>query len=131
MNTTTFKCEPVKTIADARGLLFEPVSMEEMHAHKNAHIVVTEPGHIRGNHFHKHSGEITVVTGATLVRVKIGDEIQEFSIPEGQAWKFHIPPQIPHAFKNVGNRPTVLIGFNTALHDPNNPDTFREVLIES
>jgi hypothetical protein len=31
--------------------------------------------------------------------------------------------------KNTGDKPIVMLGFNTAAHDRQNPDTHRDILI--
>ena len=68
--------------------------------------------------------------GPGLFRYREGGEVRDFVIPDGQAYRFRIPQGIPHAFRNTGTGPQVLIGFNTESHDPSRPDVVREVLIE-
>jgi UDP-2-acetamido-2,6-beta-L-arabino-hexul-4-ose reductase len=41
---------------------------------KNAHIVISGPGVIRGNHYHKKGEETMAVMGPALVRVRDGNE---------------------------------------------------------
>jgi dTDP-4-dehydrorhamnose 3,5-epimerase-like enzyme len=126
-----FFCQPVKLHADARGCVFEPLSPEEIPAQRNVHYVSSEPGAIRGNHYHQRGTEIAVALGQTLVRVREGATIRDFVVPAGEAWRFVFPPGIAHAFKNVGDRTAALIAFNTEVHDPARPDVVRDVLIES
>lgn len=126
-----FRCEPVKLLADARGVVFEPLSPAEIPAQQNVHYVSSEPGAIRGNHYHRRGTEIAVALGRTLVRVRLGGAIRDFVIPDGEAWRFVFPPGIAHAFKNIGDRPAALLAFNTVPHDPAQPDVVRDLLIES
>lgn len=53
--------EELELHADARGLVFEPAQPEHLAAQRNAHVVITQPGGIRGNHYHRHGSEITVI----------------------------------------------------------------------
>ncbi|MEI7730114.1 MAG: cupin domain-containing protein [Verrucomicrobiota bacterium] len=131
MSFNEFAVRPLKTFADARGMLFEPLTEEEIRMQRNVHVVTFEPGTVRGNHYHVRGAEIAVMNGPMLVRIKRAGKIEDYQVPEGQAWKFYLPAGLPHASKNTGTRATLSIGFNSEAHDPANPDTVREVLIES
>ena len=48
--------------------------------------------------------------------------MREALVPEGEVWRFEFPPGVPHAFKNTGTRPAVLVSFNTELHNQAAPD---------
>jgi UDP-2-acetamido-2,6-beta-L-arabino-hexul-4-ose reductase len=126
-----FRCEPITLHCDARGFVFEPVVSGELPAQRNVHVVLTEPGGIRGNHFHRRATEISVVAGPGLVRVRLAEGVRDFVVPAGEVWRFDFPPGVPHAFKNTGERAQFLVAFNTEAHDPAQPDVVREVLIES
>jgi dTDP-4-dehydrorhamnose 3,5-epimerase-like enzyme len=123
--------ERIAVHRDARGSVFEPLTLNELVAQRNAHVVVTEPGGIRGNHYHLRGTEIIAVLGPVLIRLRDGDERTELKIAEGEVIKLTIPPGVAHAFKNTGRTATAMVAFNTREHDPANPDTVREVLIES
>jgi dTDP-4-dehydrorhamnose 3,5-epimerase-like enzyme len=116
---------------DVRGLVLEPVGPSDLPHQQNVHLAVTGPGHIRGNHYHVTGTEIAVVLGPALFRYREGGEIRDLLVDEGQAYRLTIPPGIPHAFKNPGTSPMVIVAFNTVAHDPANPNVVREVLIES
>jgi UDP-2-acetamido-2,6-beta-L-arabino-hexul-4-ose reductase len=122
--------EPVSLASDARGLVLEPLGPDALPLQRNAHLVLTEPGHVRGNHYHERGREVTVAFGPALFRYRDGAEVRDFEIPAGQAYRFTIPPGIPHAFRNTGTGRQVLIGFNTEPHDPARPDVVRDVVIE-
>lgn len=115
---------------DHRGLVIEPIGPDAIPLQQNVHLAVTEPGHIRGNHYHKQGHEVAVVLGPALFRYRDRGEIRDLEIAPGQAYRLSIPPGVPHAFQNPGNVPMVIIAFNTVAHDPNHPDVVREVLIE-
>lgn len=114
---------------DARGSLFEPLDATELLRQKNVHVVLTQPGEIRGNHRHTAATEMTVVVGPCLVRLKEGDALRDVEVPPGEAWRFTIPPGVVHAYRNTGDATMLLISFASALHDPTNPDTAREVIL--
>lgn len=123
--------EPVAYPTDARGLVIEPVGPADLPALRNVHLVVSEPGAIRGNHYHRVGSEITVAFGPALFRYRDGEAVRDLEIPAGAAYRFRIPAGVGHAFRNTGAGPMILIGFNTEPHDPTAPDVVRDVLIES
>ena len=121
--------EKLRTAADARGDVFEPLDAEGLAAQRNVHVVWTEPGHIRGNHFHVHSHEISTVRGPALVRYREEEQLTELNVPAGEVWRISFPPGVVHAFKNTGTAPLIIVSFNSLPHDPANPDTQREVIL--
>lgn len=124
-----FSVVRVSYSTDARGLVLEPLRADEFPAQRNAHLVLTAPGCVRGNHFHERGTEVSVVLGPALVRVRDGEETRDFDLLKGEAFRFTFPPGVPHAMKNTGDAPMVIISFNTEVHDPGRPDVVREVLI--
>lgn len=122
--------EPMTFPTDARGLVIEPLHAREFPSQKNAHLVLTVPGGIRGNHYHFHGTEIAVVLGPALVRIRDCDGLHDYNLTEGQAYRFVLPAGVPHAMLNTGTSPMVIISFNTEIHDPARPDVVRDVLIE-
>jgi dTDP-4-dehydrorhamnose 3,5-epimerase-like enzyme len=123
--------EPIAFPTDARGLVLEPIGPDALPLQRNVHLVLTGPGCVRGNHAHQRGTEITVVLGPALARYRDGDAVRDVHVPEGRAYRFTIPPGVPHAFRNTGTGLMVLIGFNTVAHDPGRPDVVRDVLIEA
>jgi dTDP-4-dehydrorhamnose 3,5-epimerase-like enzyme len=121
--------EEVALKADARGLVYEPVNLSQLAGQRNAHVVVTVPGGIRGNHGHQRSSEITVIHGPALVRLREGQTVRDVQVPAGKAYRFIIPPGVGHAFKNTGTEPMLLVAFNSEVFDPAKPDSTREELI--
>jgi dTDP-4-dehydrorhamnose 3,5-epimerase-like enzyme len=125
------KVEAVMLHRDGRGSVFEPLDAARLVGQRNVHVVITEPGHVRGNHYHTHETEVVVVQGPALVRIRDGQGVQDTLIPEGVVTRFIIPPGIAHAIQNLGTRPTLLVAFRDFAHDPTNADVVREVLIEA
>jgi len=121
--------EPVGTYRDARGALFEPVDDTHLAGKRNAHVVLTEPGFVRGNHYHRVGTEIAVVTGPAQVRLKEAGMLRDLEVPAGETWRFTIPPGVTHAYRNPGPGTMFLIGFNSERHDPAAPDLVREEIL--
>jgi dTDP-4-dehydrorhamnose 3,5-epimerase-like enzyme len=121
--------EELEPKSDARGCVWEPVSPEDLAAQKNCHVVVTEPGGVRGNHFHKVGTEIATQRGPALVRYRDVTGVHEVKIEEGEVYRFVFPPDCAHAFKNTGSTPNLLVAFNTVPHDLASPDVCPEVLL--
>ncbi len=122
--------ETVTFPTDERGLVLEPIREDEFPAQKNAHLVLTIPGGVRGNHYHRIGTEISVVLGPALVRYRDADGPREHVLVFGQALRFTFPPGVPHAMHNIGEPLMIIVSFNTEVHDPANPDVVREVLID-
>lgn len=121
--------EPLRMITDDRGVVFEPLSTDAFVAQKNAHIVISGPQVVRGNHYHLEGTETIAVMGPTLVRFKEKDQIEEVEISKGEAIRFVFRAGVAHAVKNLSDQPNILVAFNTVEHDPEHPNTKKEVLI--
>lgn len=122
--------EKIEPKSDPRGCVWEPASPQELARQKNCHVVVTEPGGIRGNHFHKLGTEIATQRGPALVRFRDERGIQDVVVAEGEVVRFVFPPNCAHAFQNTGSTPNLLVAFNTVPHDPAAPDVYRcELLV--
>jgi dTDP-4-dehydrorhamnose 3,5-epimerase-like enzyme len=114
---------------DARGVLFEPLEPPRLTGWRNVHAAITEPGGVRGNHKHLRGTEVTAVVGPALVRYCEDGQTCDAAVPAGEIWRFQFPPGVAHAFRNTGERPFLLVSFNTELHDPAAPDAERVELI--
>jgi len=121
--------EKIHTHHDHRGSLFEPGDESHLAGKRNLHVVLTEPGFVRGNHRHIVGTEVTVVTGPSLARLREDGVDHDIEIPAGETWRFTIPPGVTHAFKNTGDALMVLVGINTEAHDPAHPDAVREEIL--
>ena len=127
--TTRPTAEPVSYPTDPRGLVIEPLHAHEFAAQRNAHLVLTAPGAIRGNHYHHAGTEVALVLGPALVRYRDLEEVVELDLPAGVAYRFVFPAGVTHAMKNTGDAPMIILSFNTEPHDPARPDVARDVLI--
>lgn len=114
---------------DERGFVFEPVEGSALASQRNTHVVVSRPWAVRGNHYHPKGTEILVVCGSARVRVRHHDEIRDFLIAQEETVRLVIPPGVSHAVQNTGKKDTLLVAFNTEPHDPDSPDTVRDILL--
>lgn len=122
--------EPIEQHRDARGSVFEPLSPEALRGQRNAHVVLTAPGHVRGNHYHVRGTETLVVRGPALVRWREAGEARDVEVAAGEVVAFGFPAGVPHAILNTGAAEGLIVGFRDVEHDPTGADTVREVLIE-
>ena len=109
--------------SDTRGLVFEPLDVDTFARLRNAHVVISLPGVVRGNHYHPEGEETIAVVGPALVRCRQGNDLRDVKIPPEEVYRFTFPPGVPHAIQNLSSQPNVLAAFNTVAHDPQRPDT--------
>ncbi len=116
---------------DERGWVFEPLDSDLFAVQQNAHVVLTEPGCVRGNHFHIKGTETLTVCGPALVRLRDGTILEEITVSEGEVIRLTIPPGVTHAIKNTGDRLNILVAFNSQKHDSDEPaDVRTDILIQ-
>ena len=58
LSTMSVKIEPVVCYQDHRGNVFEPLDPDHLPRQRHVHVVVTEPGCVRGNHVHTRATEV-------------------------------------------------------------------------
>ncbi|MBW2411039.1 MAG: hypothetical protein JRF72_14660 [Deltaproteobacteria bacterium] len=122
--------DDLNLFVDERGIIFEPIIADCLPDQKNAHVVINEPGAVRANHYHLSGTETIVVMGPSLVRIEEDNRIRDIEVPSQKVYRFIIPAKTPHAVKNTGDKPSILIAFNTVAHDPDKPAVVPKVLIE-
>jgi UDP-2-acetamido-2,6-beta-L-arabino-hexul-4-ose reductase len=123
------KIDQLKTHSDMRGTVFEPIDKESIHTQENCHVVMSEPGVVRGNHYHLIGTETIAVSGPAFLRFKEGNDIYDVEVPVNQVYQFIIPPKVSHAIKNTSTSVNILMAFNTIVHDPLKPDVISDILI--
>ncbi len=121
--------EELPVHGDSRGAVFEPLVAEALRDQRNVHVVLSEPGAVRANHYHVRGMEVLTVCGRALVRYRDTGETRDVVVAEGQALRFTFPPGVSHAVQNIGDKANVLIAFNTEPHDRETPDVVPDVLI--
>jgi UDP-2-acetamido-2,6-beta-L-arabino-hexul-4-ose reductase len=112
--------EVLAPFTDARGLTFEPLAGDALRDARNVHVVLTSPGHVRGNHVHARGVEQLTVVGPALVRTREDGVDHDHSVPEGAVHRFTIPAGVAHAVKNTGDGMMVLASFGSEPYDPSN-----------
>ncbi|MGG6295912.1 cupin domain-containing protein [Leptolyngbya sp. AN02str] len=122
--------EPLSSFQDSRGVVFKPLLADELAQQRDVHVVVTEPGCVRGNHRHQHGTESMTVYGPALVRCQEGDTITDTEVAAGDIVRFTIPAGVAHAVKNTGDRPSLMVVFNSDAYNDNQPDVTRVQLFE-
>ncbi len=125
----TVTIESIAFSSDERGVVFEPLKAPAIEQQKNVHTVITVPGGIRGNHYHKKATEVLVVNGPAQVCFRENGDIREVLVSVNQVLRFTFPPGVAHAVKNTGDNPQVLVSFASEPHDPNDPGVVRDILI--
>ncbi len=123
----TIEFEVLETFDDARGTAFEPVGSEALAGFRNVHVVLTEPGHVRGNHRHARGVETLIVRGPALLVTDEGGARETREIAQDQVVRVRLGPGVAHAVKNTGDRPMLIVSFGTEPFDPTN--TERHVLL--
>jgi UDP-2-acetamido-2,6-beta-L-arabino-hexul-4-ose reductase len=121
--------DKLRRAVDARGQVFEPLDALGLRDQRNVHVVLTEPDQIRGNHFHHVGTEVSTVLGPARVRYRDNGQVTTLDVPADEVWRFVFPPGVVHAFQNTGSAPMIIVSFNTLAHDPQHPDTERDVIL--
>ncbi len=126
---STVAIEEVNCFRDQRGVLFEPIVGDAISAQRNVHVFVTQPGCVRGNHYHRTATEIFVVLGPALIRFREAGLLQDVAVPDGACRRFTVPPGISHAIKNVRLKPLIAVAFSTVGHDGIRQETVADSLL--
>ncbi len=121
--------EKLKVIRDVRGSVFEPLPGDALTDKRNVHVVISGPGVVRGNHYHRRGRETMAVMGPALVRVRDENGVQDIQVPAGEVYRFIFLPGQAHAIQNLSNNPNILVAFNTVEHDRQSPDAEPEALL--
>lgn len=125
----------LKVVPDERGFLMEMMRSDDPHFEKfgQVYLSVGYPGVIKGWHYHKKQNDnFFIVKGMAKVvlydmREKSGTrgEINEFFIGERNPLMVHIPANVAHGFKAVGDETAHLINIPTELYNYEQPDEHR------
>ena len=122
--------EPISFVSDRRGFLTEPLRPDQLPAQRNVHLVLSAPGAVRGNHYHRRGTEVMVVVGPALVRIREAGIVRDVHVPDRQALRFTFPPGVAHAIQSTGSSPLVFVCFNTELYDAQASDAVPDILID-
>jgi dTDP-4-dehydrorhamnose 3,5-epimerase-like enzyme len=122
--------EPIAYVSDRRGFLTEPLRPDQLPTQRNVHLVLSAPGAVRGNHYHRRGTEVMVVVGPALIRIREAGVVRDVHVPDRQAFRFTFPPGVAHAIQSTGSSPLVFVCFNTELYDARAPDAVPDILID-
>jgi UDP-2-acetamido-2,6-beta-L-arabino-hexul-4-ose reductase len=91
----------------------------------------TNPGFTRGNHYHTRKIErFCVIEGEGLIRLRNREtnEIKEYKVSGKNPETVEMTIGWTHNIKNVGEGEMKLIVWANEVFDPNDPDTFAEIV---
>lgn len=119
---------------DSRGLVTWPFPddlIRKIHV-SQIHIPSLTPGSIRGNHYHLHTVEYTLILSGPCRAVfydnKTGDQ-EETVFTAEKPVLLKIAPDIIHAFKNEAAHDICLICFDERVHTSDSPDIHRHSIL--
>ena len=96
-------------------------------------LITSKPGEVRGNHYHKTKGEwLGVLKGVvelTYTDIETG-ETKKIVIKGIKPKMVKTPMNVAHASKNIGKSIAYLIEVNDQIYNPENPDSFKKVIVE-
>jgi dTDP-4-dehydrorhamnose 3,5-epimerase len=125
---------PLKPFTDPRGTLKKVLRQSQLKntGIQEVYLLYTNPGGIRGNHYHKNTLEFfLVVLGTATVALQAPGEKTSKTISlaaEGNLL-LKVPPQVAHAFKNEGEGQLIILALSTREYSPLDTDTFPQTLL--
>lgn len=130
MITMRVVIEPITRHTDHRGFVFEPLLAGQLRGQQNCHVVLTQPGCVRGNHYHRVGTEVLAVVGTWLIRLREAGTVQELQLAEPEAVRLTIPPGVAHAVKYLGTGSGLLVAYTDLDRNAALADVVKHVLIE-
>jgi dTDP-4-dehydrorhamnose 3,5-epimerase-like enzyme len=127
--------QPVKNLGDQRGDSYSipQEAIDFVGQIDEIHFATILPNAVRGNHYHCGKREATVLVFSDKCRLAwkpLEAKDSTHADFEGKdSIMFNVQPNVVHAIKNTGAQPMSIISFSNKRHDPENPDTFREIIL--
>jgi UDP-2-acetamido-2,6-beta-L-arabino-hexul-4-ose reductase len=118
----------LKKNIDERGMFVETI---KLHSGGQVSFSTTKPGVTRGNHYHTRKIErFTVLQGDALIQLrKIGTaEVLNFTLSGECPAYVDMPVWYTHNITNVGSTDLITQFWINELFDPNDPDTYPEIV---
>jgi dTDP-4-dehydrorhamnose 3,5-epimerase len=127
--------KPLRVVPDERGRLMEILRCDDPIFEKfgQVYLTTTYPCVIKGWHYHKKQNDnVAVVKG--MLKLVLFDrreesptyrEINEFFIGEHNPVLVHIPKEVCHGWKCVGEEEALVINCVTEPYDRDRPDEYR------
>jgi dTDP-4-dehydrorhamnose 3,5-epimerase-like enzyme len=113
--------EPLDVHRDSRGIVSEIYSGQQEATLKNIHMGTMAPGIVRGNHYHERTKE-WIAFPETPVKVRWGQSENLTERTKKKPFRIALPPQVPHAFKNVSEETITFGAFTNRHYHEDNPD---------
>ena len=113
-------------ITDSRGVFAEVIRANMTGQYSFS---ITQPGEVRGNHFHTRKIErFAVIHGEALIELrKIGSNRKiEYNLLGTKPSYIDMPVWYTHNIKNVGETPLITLFWVNEFYDENDSDTFFE-----
>lgn len=113
---------------DERGSLFEAV--KSLHGGQ-CFISTTKPGITRGNHYHRRKIErFLVLSGEATIRVRklFSPQAVDFPVTGAKPQYVDMPALHTHNITNTGTGELVTLFWSNEIFDPEQPDTYREIV---
>lgn len=125
----------LKKHVDNRGWLAEFFRPESVGSDKLGQVTITtaHPGIVKANHYHKRKHEwYCVIQGKMELALKNNktNEKESIVLSDEELKLVKISPNISHGFKNVGKDMLYLLMYIDEPFDPDDPDTFADIVIE-
>lgn len=129
------KTKSLRVMADERGRLMEILRKDDPLFEKfgQVYLTTTFPGIIKAWHYHKKQNDnITVVKG--MLKLVLYDareqsstqgEVDEFFIGEHNPVLVHVPKNVYHGWKCIGQEEALVVNCVTEPYDYQNPDEHR------
>jgi len=129
------RVKELRIIPDNRGRLMEIMRCDDEAFQRFGQVYMTTayPGIIKAWHYHKlQSDNFTCIVGKILLALcdarkespSFG-EINDFIISPAEPKLIHIPKEVYHGFKNIGDIEAIVINTVTNPYNHNNPDEYR------
>ena len=111
-------------MSDERGILAEFIKSKSK---GQIFVSTTNPGKIRGNHYHHTKIEkFLVLSGNGLIRFKSiinDDEVFDYEVSGKEFKVVDIPPGFTHSIENIGKDKMVVLFWSSEIYNKDNPDT--------
>ncbi len=92
----------------------------------------TCPGIVRGNHYHTRKIErFCVIKGEAVIRLRklFSAQIYEYKVSGAKPVYVDMPTYYTHSIENIGQGELLTMFWINEIFDPNDPDTFAEVVM--
>lgn len=116
--------------SDERGCLFEAVKGGSA---GQTFLSWTEPQVTRGNHFHINKIErFLVLEGDAVIRIRpvLENQVWEYRVTGDQPSIIDMPTLHTHSIQNISNRPLLTLFWTNEVFNPDNPDTFADIVLK-